>query len=97
MALSSGLSEARAAILLERLFRDDQRDEFALGDLQGREGVHALGIVVAAADGVIFDRQVQPVAHEVEIALDGFGADFQVASERGGVREAVRGQRLVDA
>ena len=29
--------EARAAILLQRLFRDDQREQFALGDLQGRE------------------------------------------------------------
>ena len=91
------LLEVRAAILFERLFRDEQRDQFALGNLQRGEGTDRLGVMVAEAAAVVFERQVQPVAHEFEVALDGLGADLHGARQRGGVGVAAGGNLLVNA
>ena len=73
--------ETGAAILLQRFFRDDQREQFALGDLQRGKGADFLGVMIAETAPVEFQRQLQPVAHELEVAMDGFGADLQLARQ----------------
>src|ERR1035437_2715929 len=43
--------EARAAILLQGLFRDDEREDFALGDLHRWKRADFAGVVIAIAAG----------------------------------------------
>ena len=89
--------EARAAILLQRLFGDDEREHFALGDLHRRERADFAGVMIAVVGRIKFNRQVEPVAHEFDVAMDGLGGDFDFAGERAGVGKIAGLKRLVDA
>jgi len=73
--------EARAAILLQGFFRDDEREDFAFGDLHGRKTADFAVVKIAVVGRREFNRQVEPVAHELDVAMDGLGADFKLASE----------------
>src|SRR5436190_854803 len=75
------LFETGAAILLERFLSDHQREQFAFSNLHRGKGADFLSVTIAKAAPVIFDRQIQAVAHEFDVAMDGFGADFQFARE----------------
>ena len=77
-----GPLEGGAAVLLQGFFRHEQGEQFALGDLQGGEIADFLGVMVAFVRGVVGQGQFQPVAHEFQVAVDGFGADLQ-ARRRG--------------
>ena len=50
--------EGGAAILLQGLFRDEQGEEFALGDLQGGKGADFLGVIIAVARGAVLQRAI---------------------------------------
>jgi len=73
------------AVLLEGLFGDEQGEEFAFGDLEGGEGFDGAGVMVTEAGGVVGDGEVEAVAHELDVAEDGLGADFEGIGEVGGV------------
>ena len=77
--------EARAAVLLERFFRYHQRKEFAFGDLDGGERADLFGVIPAFPALVEGQRQLQPVAHKLEVAVDRFGADLQLLRQGGGI------------
>ena len=83
--------------MLKRLFSDDECKQFALGDLHRGKGVDFPGIKIAKATAVVFNRQAEPVAHKFNVAMNGFGADFQVGREAGGVGVFAGLERLVDA
>ena len=83
-------------ILLQRFLGDEQGEQFALGDLKCGKRIHLLGVVIAVPLGVIFERQLQPVPHELEVTVDGFRADFEFDCERGGVGITARLNGLMD-
>ena len=63
-------------------------DHFALGDFHGRELGDGLGIEEAELLGVVLDGVFQAIAHELEIAQDRAGGDFELLGERAAVGEA---------
>src|SRR5205809_3924951 len=46
---------------------------------------------------VVFERQIEPVAHEFDVALDRLGAHFQLPSERAAIGKAAGLDFLVNA
>ena len=46
---------------------------------------------------MIFQWQVQPVAHEFEVPLDGLGADFEFSGKLGGVGKFAGLDRLMNS
>jgi len=53
IALRKRFLELRAAILLQRLLGDDQRDQFTLGDPQGGKRADRLGVVITKPGAVV--------------------------------------------
>ena len=91
------LLEVRSAILLQGLFRDQQGEQLALRDLHGGKGSDLLGVVIAVAAVVELDRKFHAVAHELQVAVDGLRAVFQLAGQRGGIGKPAGQQGLMDA
>jgi len=89
--------EIRAAILLERLFGDDEREEFALGNLNVRKGADLPRYNDKPFCPVRIPPAAQPVAHELDVAMNRLGGDFDFARERGGVGEFAGLKRLMNA
>jgi hypothetical protein len=83
--------------LLQRLFGNDEREEFAFGDLQRGKGADLAIIEITIAPDVELDGQVHPVAHELDVAMDGLARDLYLRGQRRGIRELARLQRLVNA
>src|SRR5436189_162839 len=46
---------------------------------------------------VIFNWQIESIAHEFDVTMDGLGADFEFAGERGGIGTFSGLQRLMDS
>ena len=89
--------ERRAAVLLQRLFRHEQREQFAFGDLQRWKITDFFCVMEAAARAIKFNRQLQPVAHELNVAINRLGADFQLAGQCSGVGIFAGVDRLMNA
>ena len=96
MALKQRLFKTGAAILLQRFFRDDERENFALGDLHRGKAADFAGVKIAVALAIEFNRQVQPVAHELDVAMDGLGGDFDFARKLAGVGKSAGLQCLMN-
>lgn len=89
--------KGRAPILLEGFLGDKQGKKLALGDLERGKGADFLGVMEAIAVVVELDGQPHAVAHEFEVAIDGFGADFERCGQVFRVGKAAGLQFLVDA
>ena len=92
-----GALEGGAAVLLKGFFGDEEGEQLAFGDLEGGEGADFLCVKIPVAGGAVLERQLEPIAHEFQIAMNGLGADLQFAgeSDRVGVFASLDG--LVDA
>ncbi len=97
MALNSGFSKLVPRYCCKRFFRDDERENFALGDLHRRKAADFAVVKIAVVGGSKFNRQVQPVAHELDVAMDGLGGNLDLARELAGVGKAAGLQRLMNA
>ena len=64
---------------------DEEGEEFALGDVDGGKGVDGVGVAVGLDLGVEFDGQGEAVAHEGDVADDGFAGNLEGAHEVGAV------------
>ena len=53
----------------------------SFGDLNRRERVDFLGVTITKTGAIKRERQLQPVAHEFEVAMDGLGADFELLGQ----------------
>lgn len=73
--------EGGAAVLLEGFLGDEQGEQFAFADLEGGERVDLLGVMEAVVGGVEGDGEGEAIAHEIQVAADGFGADLQFGAE----------------
>ena len=80
--------------MLQRFLRDEERDDLALGNLDVREVRDGLRIDEAEMKLVVFDGQPEPVAHEVDVALDGLGRNLQFVGQLPAVGE-IAGDELV--
>ena len=91
------LLETGAPVLGQGFFGHQQREQLALGDLERGESAHLPGVVVTEPGAVVLERQIQPVPHELEIALDGFTADLDPRRQGAGVGIFPGLNRPVDA
>ena len=85
-----------AAILLQGLFRDDEGEDFALGDLHRRKRADFTIVKIAIVARGEFNRQVQAVAHELDVTMDGLGGNLDLARELAGIGKSACLQRLMN-
>jgi hypothetical protein len=88
--------EGRAAILLEGALGDEEGEEFAFGDVDGGEGGDGLGVAVGLDLRVEFDGKLEAIAHEGDVADDGFARDLEEAHEFGAVGQRAAAELVVD-
>ncbi len=89
--------ERGAAVLLQGALGDEEGEEFAFGDVDGGKGVDGVRVAVGLYLGVELDGEFEAVAHEGEVADDGFAGDFEGADEVGAVDERAAAELVVDA
>jgi len=87
----------RAFVLFDGATGDEQRHEFAFGDLHGGKRVYWVRVAVGVELGIELYRQVEPVAHEGDVAYDGLARDIEVVDELSGIDRCGAPQFLVDA
>ena len=90
------LLEIRAPILLQGFLRHQQGEQFPFGDLQGGKGTDLLRVKIAVTLSVVLQRQPEPVAHELDVAMNRFGANLQLERQRRCVRIIARLDSLMD-
>ena len=86
-----------AAVLLEGLARHEQRQQLALRDLHGGEGGDRVRVAVRVDAWVELDRQIEPVAHEGDVAHDRLARDLEALRELRAIGEGAAAELLVDA
>ncbi len=64
--------ERRALELRQGLAGNEQREQFAFGNTQQWKLLDRLAIIIPVAGGVVFDGEAQAVAHEIDVAANGF-------------------------
>jgi hypothetical protein len=70
------LLERRPPVSFERFLRHEDGNQFGFGQLEQRQVGHGPSETVTAASVVEFDRQIELVAHVIEVALDRLGGDL---------------------
>ena len=97
MALSSGFSKwvPRYCWSAFSATTSAKSSPSVITDVQ--EGADFLGIGITIFAGIEFNWQTQPVAHEFDVAVDGFGGHLDFPRERGGVGKPAGGKGLMDA
>lgn len=88
--------EGGAAVLFEGALGDEEREQFALGYLDGGKGVDRVRVTVGLNRRVILDGQVETVAHEGDVADDGFSANLQARDQLGAVHQGAAPKFVVD-
>src|SRR5438270_13037845 len=73
--------ERGAFVLRQSFLSDVERHQFPFGNFDIRKAGNRLGIIKAKVKLIVLDWETQPVAHEIDIALDRFRTDFQLISE----------------
>ena len=81
----------------QRFLRDKERRNFPLRNVDARKARDLLGVMKTKAQRVVLDRQTQPVAHEIDIALDGLGRDLDLLRDLAAIRKRIRAQLRVNA
>src|SRR5690606_35055802 len=74
-----------AAVLTEEAVGEEEGDEFAFGELEEGELEGGGGVAVAVVLAAEVERGAELVAHELDVALDGAGVDFELGGEGFGV------------
>lgn len=75
-ALPEHLLQAGAAQGSEGMAGEEEGHQVVAGEVQQGKIVNCEGIVKAVLDGVVGQGEAELVAHEAEVALNGFGGDF---------------------
>ncbi|MPN14192.1 hypothetical protein SDC9_161518 [bioreactor metagenome] len=88
--------EGGAPVLLQRLFSHNHREEFTLGHLHCGKLIYLFCVVKPVACPVPLDRQIEAIPHEIQITINGFGADFELARQPRRVGERISLKRLMD-
>jgi hypothetical protein len=82
MALSRGFSMLVPRYCCKAFSATRRANKLPFGNLHGGEGADLLRVMVRPPRrGIELQRQQQPVPHELQIPIDGFGADFELAGE----------------
>ena len=76
---------------------DVERHQFPFGNFDIRKAGNRLSVIKAKVKLIVLDWETQPVAHEIDIALDRFRTDFQLISEFSAVRVTARLEFLMHA
>src|SRR4051812_35721791 len=79
--------ERCALVLRERFLGNEKRGDLAFGDLDVRKAGDRLGIIETKLLRMIVDRQAEPVAHEIDIALNRLGRDLELSRDLLAVRK----------
>jgi hypothetical protein len=53
--------------------------------MKGRKGANLLSVVIPVASGIILNRKIEPITHELNVTMNGLGADFQLTRQTGGI------------
>ena len=59
-------------ILRERFLRDEQRRDLAFRNFDAGKARDRFRIMKTEAERIVFDRQAESIAHEIDVALDCF-------------------------
>ena len=86
-----------AVVLRDGLLRHEQREHLGFGDRQAGKVLDRFRVIIAVAPAVVFERQVEPILHEVDVPLDRPGGDFDLLGDPGAVGIAVALDLLVNA
>lgn len=68
-------------ILGEDFLGDKEGEDLSFTHLKEGEGLDRLGITKGVAGGIVSEGEVEAIAHEIEIALNGFIGDFELAAQ----------------
>ena len=79
------LLEVGAAVLLHRLLGDEHGEQLALADLHGRELPNLPIVAVAVVRRLEHNRQLHPVAHEGDVAVNRLGGHLKLGGQLAGV------------
>ncbi len=74
-----------AAVLAEEAFGEEEGDELAFRELEERELEGGRCVAVAVVLAAEIERGTELVSHELDVALDGAGVDFEFGRESFGV------------
>ena len=85
----------RAAILLQRFLRDEKCDHFSLGHFDAGKTRDGFGVDESEIQLIVFDRQPELVAHEVDVPLHGLGRDFELVGQLPTIGKTSRLELLV--
>src|SRR5581483_7744030 len=85
-----------AAILLQRALRNQQGEQLALGHVHRRKRVYGMRITIRLNLRIEFDRQIEPVAHERNVAHHGLAGNLQRLHELRAVHERAAPQLVMD-
>ena len=87
--------ERSASVLGEYLLSDKEGEDFSFTDLQKGEGLDRLGVAEGVASGIVLQREVEAISHEIEIALNGFIRDLELAAQFLAVDHLLSGEEIV--
>jgi hypothetical protein len=76
---------------------NEQREQFPFAHLDGGKGRDRMGVAVGVDLRVELDGELEPVAHEGDVADDGLARHLQLLGELGAIGEGAPAQFLVDA
>ena len=82
--------EWRAVILLERLLRDEESDDFALRNLNVRKTRDRLGVDEPEVELIVLDRKPELITHELDVALNRFLRHFELVRELAAIGKPAR-------
>jgi hypothetical protein len=84
-------------VLLDGFLSDEQGEHFGFGDGgDAGEFVDGFGVVKAFARAIEGNGEVPVIAHPLNVALEGFGGDFEVSGETECVWESLCSDELMD-
>lgn len=82
--------------MIERLSGYAESKELSFGNIDCRKAFNFSCITVAMVRRLVIDGHQHAVAHEVDVATDGLGADFEFSCQRAAIGEPAFFQSMVD-
>src|SRR5208283_1122861 len=95
-SLTEIVFERRPPVLVHDLGGNQQSDQLALGHWKAGKPVGRIGVVVSVPNAVKFQRRTQPIAHELDVALNRAAHHFELAGQGPGVGQRPAAHCRVD-
>lgn len=90
-----GAADNAAGAAGEQISGQQNRQQFVLADLAGRQVEALIGIKIALFLRIVFDGSAETVPHEFNGAVSGPGADFEMAGHGAGIGETAMAYLVV--